>query len=252
MSASASPRPAEGGGEPDVTVVVMAYNEAATLSPVVDELAGALGALGRPWELVIVDDGSTDGTGELADRLAATRSGVHVIHHSVNLGLGGVYRTGFGVARGRHVTFFPADGQFPATILPAFRGAIESADLVLGTLPGRRGTPLSTLLSFVERGLYRALLGPMPRFQGILMFRRTLVAGMDLRSEGRGWAVLMEFILRVARGGARVVNLPTSIRPRTAGHSKVNNLRTILANLRQVLALRRILMPTGGGVAGRS
>jgi glycosyltransferase involved in cell wall biosynthesis len=227
----------------------MAYNEAATLSPVVDELAGALRALGRPWEMVIVDDGSTDGTGQQADRLAATRSSVHVIHHPVNLGLGGVYRTGFGAARGRHVTFFPADGQFPATILADFRGAIEAADLVLGTLPERRGTPLSTLLSLVERGLYRALLGPLPRFQGILMFRRALLGGMDLRSEGRGWAVLMEFILRVARGGARVVNRPTSIRPRSAGHSKVNNLRTILANLQQVLALRHLLTTTRGGAA---
>lgn len=230
-----------------MTVVVMAYNEAVTLPAVVDELAGALQSLGRLWEMVIVDDGSTDGTGAAANRLAATHSSVRVIHHPVNLGLGGVYRTGFGAARGRYVTFFPADGQFPATILADFRGAIESADLVLGTLPERRGTPLSTLLSFLERALYRALLGPMPRFQGILMFRRVLLAGMDLRSEGRGWAVLMEFILRAARGGARVVNRPTSIRPRTAGYSKVNNPRTILANLRQVVALRRGLRLTADG-----
>jgi len=230
-----------------VTVVVMAYNETVTLPAVVDELAGALQSLGRPWEMVIVDDGSTDGTGAGADRLAATRPRVRVIHHPVNLGLGGVYRTGFGAARGRHVTFFPADGQFPATILAEFRTAIESADLVLGTLPDRRGTPVSKLLSWLERSLYRVLLGPMPRFQGILMFRRVLLEGMDLRSEGRGWAVLMEFILRAARDGARVVNRPTSVRPRSAGYSKVNNLRTILANLRQVVALRRNLRPTAGG-----
>lgn len=228
-------------GEPDLTVVVAAYNEVETLSPVAEELAAALRGLGRPWEILIVDDGSTDGTGERADRLAAAGPGVRVIHHLVNRGLGGVYRTGFDGARGRHITFFPADGQFPASILTDFRAAIESADLVLGFLPERRGTPLSALLSRLERLLYWVLLGPMPAFQGILMFRRSLLAGMSLRSTGRGWAVLLEFILRATRGGARIAHRPTPIRPRMAGHSKVNNLRTIFSSVGQALTLRRIL-----------
>ena len=228
-------------GEPDLTVVVMAYNEAETFPSVIEELAAALEALRRPWEILVVDDGSTDGTGQAADRLAAERSFLRVIHHPANRGLGGVYRTGFGAARGRHVTFFPADGQFAASILPDFRATIEGADLVLGVLADRRRTPLSALLSVLERLLYRVVLGPMPRFQGILMFRRSLLAGMVLRSEGRGWAVVMEFILRVARGGGRIVNRPTPLRPRTAGRSKVNNFRTILANVTQVLALRKVL-----------
>jgi glycosyltransferase involved in cell wall biosynthesis len=227
--------------EPDVTVVVMAYNEPETLSPVVDELAGALERLGRPWEMIIVDDGSTDATGATADRIAAGRAGVRVVRHPVNLGLGGVYRTGFASARGRYVTFFPADGQFPASILSDFRGAMEPVDMILGLLPDRKGTPLSALLSRLERILYRVLLGPMPAFQGILMFRRALLEGVPLRSTGRGWAVLMEFILRVSRSNARIIHRATPIRPRIAGKSKVNNLRTILANLGQVLTLRRLL-----------
>lgn len=230
-----------GPAEPDLTVVVMAFNEPETLSPVVDELAAALEQMGRPWEMLIVDDGSTDRTAETADHIAIRRPAVRVVRHSANQGLGGVYRTGFASARGRYVTFFPADGQFPASILRDFRLAIESADMVLGLLPDRRGTPLSKLLSRLERFLYRVLLGPMPAFQGILMFRRTLLEGVELRSTGRGWAVLMEFILRVSRSGARIVNRPTPIRPRTAGRSKVNNVRTILANLDQVFTLRRIL-----------
>jgi len=228
-------------GEPDLTVVIAAYNESQTLSMVVEELASALAALGRPWEILIVDDGSTDGTPQRADQLAASRSSVRVTHHPVNRGLGGVYRTGFGGARGRLVTFFPADGQFPASIVPDFRAAIESADLVLGFIPGRRGTLVSVLLSRLERLLYWILLGPMPAFQGILMFRRSLLAGMDLRSTGRGWAVLLEFVVRASRGGARIAHRPTPVRPRTVGHSKVNNVRTILSNVGQVVALRRIL-----------
>ena len=93
-------------------------------------------------------------------------------------------------------------------------------------------------LSLGERLLLRALFGHFPRFQGILMFRRDLLRDTRLVSRGRGWTVLMEFILRKVRAGARIKNLPITIRPRRSGDSKVNNLASIVSNLRQVLALR--------------
>ena len=226
---------------PDLTVVLMTYNEVECLAAVADELLAALRELQRPTELLIVDDGSTDGSGALADRIAAQQPGVTVLHHPVNLGLGGVYSSGFSAARGQFVTFFPADGQFPGSILGDFRACAESADLVLGYLPDRRGTPLSLALSAVERMLYRAWLGPMPRFQGVFMIRREVLRQIPLASQGRGWAIIMELILRVNRGSYRVVGRPTPYRPRATGRSKVTNTRTALANLRQLLALRRLL-----------
>ena len=95
----------------------------------------------------------------------------------MNLGLGGVYRTGFERATGDLVTFFPADGQFPASILHAFYPLAAGHELVLGYLPQRDGSLLARGLSAAERVLYRALFGPMPRFQGVFMVRRTLLAG---------------------------------------------------------------------------
>lgn len=225
----------------DLTVVVMTFNEVATLGTTVGEIRAELDRLARPWEILVVDDGSTDGSGAAADALAAADPRVRVIRHPVNLGLGGVYRTGFEHAAGAHVTFFPADGQFPATIIPEFRGAIDGVDMVLGLLPPRHDSRLGHLLSTTEKGLYRVVVGPMPPFQGILLFRRALLDGMRLRSEGRGWGILMEFLLRATRGGASYVNRTTTLRARTAGRSKVNNLRTILANVRQMLTLRSIL-----------
>lgn len=235
-----------GVGEPSVTVVLMTYDEAASLEWVTRELKASLVKIDREHELLIVNDGSHDGSGEIADRLSSTIPGVRVIHHASNLGLGGVYRTGFSHARGDLVTFFPADGQFPASILESFVPQMSETDMVLGYVL-RRYDFLGLAFSTAERAIYAVLFGRLPRFQGVLMFRRHLLAQLTLRSEGRGWAVIMELIVRARRAGWRLRSLPTPIRPRRSGTSKVQNLSTVWSNLRQVLQLRILLWLGGPG-----
>jgi glycosyltransferase involved in cell wall biosynthesis len=236
QQASSDSPPAVPG--PRLSVVIMAWNEAASLASVARELDDELRRLGESYEILVIDDGSSDGTSAIADQLATSLPALRVHHHGDNRGLGGVYRTGFAEARGELLTFFPADGQFPASILASYLPAMADADLVLGVLPERDDGRLAQLLSFAERALLRLLFGHFPRFQGILMFRTHLLRGTCLVSRGRGWTVLMEFILRQARAGARIKNVPITIRPRASGTSKVNNLRSIVSNLRQVLGLR--------------
>lgn len=221
-----------------VSVVVMAFNEEASLEPVTLELLEVLVRSGREYELLIVDDGSTDRTGAIADELAAKHPGVRVHHQAVNGGLGGVYRTGYAQARCDLLTFFPADGQFPATILEQFLPQMHRYDMLLGYVEPRERPLVARTLSLVERVLYTALFGFIPRFQGIMLFRRSLLDEIPLKSTGRGWAVVMELLVRVARAGKRVGSQPTELRPRKAGHSKVNNLRTIYSNTRQLFELR--------------
>lgn len=226
---------------PELSVVVLAFNEVDNLRQALDELLAELARLGRPWELIIVDDGSSDGTSALADRLADERWGVRVVHHPSNLGLGGGYRTGFREARGEWLTFFPADAQFPASIIGLFWGHAPRADMVLGYLPKRDGDLVGKTLSLAERALYRLLFRSFPRFQGIMLFRRKLLDEIPLVSEGRGWAVVMELILRASRGPYRLVSVPTELRRRLSGQSKVNNVRGIVANLKQLWTLSRKL-----------
>ncbi len=225
----------------DISVIIMAYNEVANLETVVREIEAVLKKLRTTYEILIIDDGSTDGTSELVDRLQSELPAIKVVRHSQNLGLGGVYRTGFAQARGQWVTFFPADGQFPATIIQQFFAYTSEVDMVLGYLPQRKRSWVAEFLSWMERQLYRLILGPFPKFQGIVMFRRDLLDQFQLQSTGRGWAVLMEFILRVVRAGYRVKSVPTEVRPRLSGKSKVNNWRTMWANFRQVVNLRQYL-----------
>jgi glycosyltransferase involved in cell wall biosynthesis len=225
---------------PSVTAVVMAFNEVFSVARVVEEIGHVLRSRGVHYEILIVDDGSFDGTHELADGLAKTSSSVRVIHHQINQGLGGVYRTGFHAARGEFLTFFPADGQFPATIIGQFLDQIPAYDLVLGYIETRQSF-LASALSTLERQLYRLLFGSLPRFQGVLMLRRQMLEEIHLHSNGRGWGVLMEFIIRSDRAGYRLVSVPTAFRPRSHGRSKVINMRTISANLFEVLTLQRHL-----------
>jgi dolichol-phosphate mannosyltransferase len=216
----------------------MAFNELGSVEATIRELLGCLRQACISFEIVVVDDGSRDGTSILVDRVVADIPEARTIHHNGNAGLGAVYRTGFQHARGELVTFFPADGQFPANIIPTFLSAIESRDIVLGYLPERNDSILGRALSWVERWLYSWFLGPIPQFQGVLMFRRVLLDDLHLHSNGRGWVVLMEFIIRATRCGARTISLPTPVRPRLSGRSKVTNIRTIKANLWELWKLR--------------
>jgi glycosyltransferase involved in cell wall biosynthesis len=221
---------------PRLSVVVLAFNEEKNLLPALSELLGELKGLGLSWELLIVDDGSSDRTGQLADAIALEELGVRVVHHPQNLGLGGGYRTGFREARGEWLTFFPADAQFPATIIGTFLKASSNADMVLGYLPARPDL-VGRALSLAERILYKVLFRRLPRFQGIMLFQRRMLAELPLSSEGRGWAIVMELIIRASRGPYRLVSIPTEVRPRLSGESKVNNVRTIAANLKQLWEL---------------
>ena len=222
-----------------LSVVVMAFNEAASLVEVTTEIRVALEALNRPWEILLVNDGSVDETGELAETLAAEHSHIRCVHHAGNQGLGAVYRTGFSEARESYITFLPADGQIPAVSIAPFLARMDAGvDMVLGTIP-ERPVPLHVrMLSSCERLLYRLLFGGFPAFQGMLMFRRELVERHVLTSTGRGWTVIMELILRTSRSGSPIGHAETGLDERRSGVSKVTNMRTILSNLRQVFQLR--------------
>ena len=222
-----------------VSAAISAYNEAPSLESVFNDIMEVLRATGRPYELCIVDDGSTDGTSELADRLAASTSGVKVIHHGVNLGIGPTLRDCITSGTLPFYIGLPGDGQFPASIISQFLPLIEKADIVLGYVPDleKGRPPLLAFFSWAERLLIRILFGPLPHFQGVPMYRRSWLNQIKLTSTGRGWMINMEIIIRAVRTGARIVTAPTSIRPREHGTSRATNFRNILSNVKQLFTL---------------
>lgn len=219
----------------------MAYDEESNLPTVVHDIANELARLDLPFEIIVIDDGSHDGTGSVAERLTAENQKLRVVHHQQNRGLGGVYRTGFSEAQLDYVTFFPADGQFPAAILGQYAPRMQEADLILGYVSDENRPLFRKFLSGAERSFYKILFGDFPRFSGILMFRRAILHTVPLASQGSGWTVVWELILRSHRAGYRILHMPNQILPRMSGVSKVANLRTILANVMQMLRLRIVL-----------
>lgn len=225
-----------------LSVFVIAYNENKSLAAVVRDVHNTLQEENRQCEIVIIDDGSFDGTSEIADRLAQEIRSVSVVHHRVNYGLGSVYRTAFVNAKFDLVTFISADGQFSAQVIKQFLPLMDDTDMVLGYLSQRVDSFVSRLLSRAEKIIFRVLFGSMPKFQGMLMFRKVLLDEIELRSGGgRSWTVLMELIIKASRNGYRIVSVPIEMRKRISGKSKVNNVSTILANLRQAIVLRKDL-----------
>lgn len=222
-----------------LSVGLIAYNEAPSLEATARELLETLRAMGLAYELCIVDDGSRDGTPELADRLVASEPGVSVIHHSINQGIGPTFRDALTSGTLPFVTVFAGDGQFPASILNQFLPLVQEADLVLGYVPDLdKGRPrLLVFCSWVERLIVRSLFGAFPKFQGVMMIRRSLLDRLHLTSEGRGWIIQMELVIRALQTGARIVTAPTPLRPREHGASRATTLRNILSNFKQIISL---------------
>src|SRR5438876_118089 len=99
--------------EPELSIVVPAFNEAGNLERVIERTISTLdnAAWLRGYEVIVVDDGSGDGTGQLAEQLAGTHRAVSVVHHAANRGFGAAVRSGYAAAHGRFVSVVPADGE---------------------------------------------------------------------------------------------------------------------------------------------
>jgi dolichol-phosphate mannosyltransferase len=226
-------------------LVLPTYNEAANLEAVV---AAALRSLPDSARVLIVDDNSPDGTGEIADRLAAERDAVRVLHRPRKEGLGPAYLAGFRLAlEGGAGLVLEMDADFshdPAD-LPALIAASERAGLVIGSryVPGGGIRDWSALRRGISRGgsaYARLVLGVGVRdlTGGFKCFRREVLEAIDLDSvDSKGYAFQVELTLRAIEGGFEVLEVPIVFRERRAGASKMNGA-IVLEAIWRVPALR--------------
>jgi dolichol-phosphate mannosyltransferase len=213
----------------DVWLVLPTYNEAENLEPLV--LAARL-KLPSGSRILVVDDGSPDGTGEIADRLAAEGDDVDVLHRPNKQGLGPAYLAGFrhALAGGaRLVVQMDADFSHDPADIPALLAAAAEADLVLGSRYVDGGSvadwgPLRRTISRGGSAYARGVLGVEIRdlTGGFKAIRREVLEAIDLGSiSSLGYAFQVEITYRAVRAGFRVVEVPITFRERRVGESKM-------------------------------
>jgi dolichol-phosphate mannosyltransferase len=213
-----------------VTVCLPTYNERENLEPMV---AALLERLGPDGSVLVIDDGSPDGTGEIADRLAAEEPRVTVLHRPVKEGLGPAYIAGFrrALAAGAELVLeMDCDFSHDPADVPRLIAAAADADLVLGSryADGGRIENWGPLRRFVSRAgsLYaQALLAAPVRdlTGGFKCYRRQVLETIDLDAvSSRGYAFQIETTYRALRAGFRVVEVPITFADRTVGTSKMS------------------------------
>jgi len=229
-----------------VTIAIPAYDEAATLADVVAEARAELAALASEGggEVLVVDDGSRDGTGPLADALAAAHPDVRVVHHARNRGFSGSQATCFREARGEWVFLAPADGQTRLAEVRRVLGLARDmqADAVVGVRTARLEGTGRKLLSLAFHAIARTLLAlPQREFSSVFLFRRSLLDAMPFRSDPSGATLLPEILFRAGRRGARIVELAVPQFPRRGGTAKGGQLRVALRTLLELVRLAPIV-----------
>jgi len=215
---------------PRATVCLPTYNERENLEAIVGAL---LARLGEDDTVLVIDDGSPDGTGEIADRLAQEHSRVAVLHRPVKEGLGPAYLAGFrhALAGGsRLVLEMDCDFSHDPDDVPRLIAAATEADLVLGSryVKGGRIENWGAGRRFVSRAgsLYaQVLLAARVRdlTGGFKCYRREVLERIDLDAvSSRGYAFQIETTYRALRAGFRVVEVPITFSDREAGASKMS------------------------------
>ena len=222
---------------PSCTAFVPVHDEEASVVDVAEGLLAVLPEVADAWELVVVDDGSRDGTAAIVDHLAATRDGVRVVRHASNRGYGAAVRSGIAAARGEWVFFTDGDGQFDPAVLVDVVCALGDADVVLGWRAARADTWRRRAFTRGWNAIVRRLLGVAVRDVNcaVKLFRRGLVDDAALWADGG--AISAELLAHLARRRARVVEVAVPHLPRRAGRASGGSPRVALKAFTELAAV---------------
>jgi dolichol-phosphate mannosyltransferase len=212
-----------------ILVIIPTYNEATNLPLIVPQVLTQDPRI----EVLVVDDNSPDGTGDVVDRMAQSESRIHALHRQAKEGLGRAYLAGFRWGLAQHFdAMFEMDADFShdPSFIPSFLQAIEDADLVLGS---RYSTgvnvinwPISRLLLSLAANLYARIITGLPLSDstgGFKCFRRVVLEAIDLdHVRSNGYAFQIEMSFRAWRKGFRLKEIPIIFHDRVEGHSKMS------------------------------
>ena len=221
----------------DVSIVAPVFNERDNLGPLVDELLAVLRATALRFEIVLVDDGSDDGSGETIDALAAAHPEVRGVHFKANRGQTAAFDAGFKSARGAIVVTIDADLQNDPRDIPALLRALEGHDAAVGFRAERRDGTVRRFSSKIANAVRNRLSGDDIIDTGCSLkaFRAEALREIKL------WNGMHRFLPTLIRlEGRSVVQIPVNHRPRLMGTSKYGVWNRLFRSLADLFAVRWI------------
>jgi len=229
---------------PSLSVFLPCHNEALNLRRVVDNFRAELPKVADRYEIIVVDDGSHDQTGQIADQLAAADARLRVVHHQVNRGYGGAVTSGLTAARMEWVLLCDGDGQFDAAQIARLVARTPEADVVVG----RRIRRADPFMRQVNGKAWTMLVGLLFGLRlgdidcGFKLFRRKFIEQLDLRSQGA--MISTELMVRVSARRARIVEVEVEHLPRLAGEQSGASIKVIARAFGELFRLYRRLRQT--------
>lgn len=225
-----------------ITVFFPCYNERDNVARVVQGAVDVLERLHADYEIIVVDDGSADETGRIADDLAAANDRIRVVHHPRNLGYGAALQSGFRAATKDLVFYTDGDGQFDMREMPALLPLMADYDVVTCYRMNRQDNVLRKLAGWLWTKVNCVIFSLDVRDVdcAFKLYKRAIFD--HIRMESTGALIDTEILARIARKGYRMTQKGVHHYPRAAGRPTGANPRVILRAFRELLKLRRRIL----------
>ena len=222
---------------PGISVFLPSHNEEPNVERVVRGFLAELPRVADDYEVIVVNDGSTDKTGTIADRLASENSRVRVVHHEKNRGYGGAVISGIRAARQPYVVLADGDGQFDPKEVESLAAYVPEYDVVVGKRIRRADHLMRRINGKAWTMLVRIVLGiEISDIDcGFKLFKREFLDGMELRAHGA--MISTELMARVVGRGAKIKEVGVHHLPRLAGEQSGANVKVIARAFKELFAL---------------
>jgi len=220
-----------------ISVFFPCYNEQGNITDLVEKTLVVLEKLNADFEVIIVDDGSSDDTGKIADELAGGNDRVKAVHHRTNLGYGAALQSGFKAATKELVFYTDGDGQFDIKEMPGLLDLMEQCDIVSCYRLNRQDNLVRRINAWCWTKLVCLLFGMKIRDIdcAFKLYKREIFDTFELVSTGA--LIDAEVLARAVRKGYRVVQQGVHHYPRTVGAQTGANLRVILRAFKELFRL---------------
>jgi glycosyltransferase involved in cell wall biosynthesis len=223
-----------------LSIVLPAYNEEKNVAAAVAAVSEVAQTLGREYEILVVNDGSKDNTGQIVRDLEPQVPGLRLVEHYPNRGYGGALKAGFEAATKDLIAFIPADNQFVFSEVSDLLEALEQeqADIVCGYRHDRQDPLIRRMNALGWNTVVRLLFGYLSRDIdcGFKLFRREVLDRVQIESNGA--MIDTEFLAGAKARGLRIAEVPVTHLPRTAGEPTGANLAVIVKAFRDLLRFR--------------